>query len=374
MEATVPSAYPVKVVGAFAQVRRVLEKLQSQTLWTSFVLGQVCSIFVCGSAVTSTWLTTKKNVNCPTAQSFLNYVLIGLVYSICLRCQSKGDELLEALRRRWWKYLILAVIDVEANYLMVKAYQYTTLTSVQLLDCSIIPIVLILSCVVLRYRFHCSHYIGVLFCVGGAVCMVLGDVLVKKSEKEAENRLIGDLMVFGGSVLYAFSNVSEEYIVKKYSRLEFLSMLGIFGSVVNGIQLVALERHEVQSIKWQDWEIVLCLLAFAGCMFGLYSLVPLLMRRTGATVFNMSILSADFYALIIGLTLFSYQFHYIYFIGFTLVVTGLVTYAAHEPSTRFDDENKPDETTALSLQSPADQTIVTMSYRPISDSFTETVA
>lgn len=51
------------------------------------------------------------------------------------------------------------------------------------------------------------------------------------------NRLIGDFMVFGGSVLYAFSNVAEEYAVKTFSRLEFLAMLGIFGSLVNGVQL-----------------------------------------------------------------------------------------------------------------------------------------
>ncbi|KAJ8779784.1 hypothetical protein J1605_012271 [Eschrichtius robustus] len=43
-----------------------------------------------------------------------------------------GEEnLLAILRRRWWKYMILGLIDLEANYLVVKAYQYTTLTSIQ---------------------------------------------------------------------------------------------------------------------------------------------------------------------------------------------------------------------------------------------------
>lgn len=39
--------------------------------------------------------------------------------------------MLAILKRRWWKYMILGVIDIEANYLVIKAYQYTTLTSVQ---------------------------------------------------------------------------------------------------------------------------------------------------------------------------------------------------------------------------------------------------
>lgn len=38
---------------------------------------------------------------------------------------------MQILRRRWWKYLLLGLVDVEANYAVVKAYQYTTLTSVQ---------------------------------------------------------------------------------------------------------------------------------------------------------------------------------------------------------------------------------------------------
>jgi solute carrier family 35 protein F1/2 len=34
--------------------------------------------------------------------------------------------------RSWgWRYFLIAVIDVEANYLVVKAYAYTTVTSVQ---------------------------------------------------------------------------------------------------------------------------------------------------------------------------------------------------------------------------------------------------
>lgn len=42
-----------------------------------------------------------------------------------------GDSFLQILKQRWWKYLFLGLADVEANYTIVKAYQYTTLTSVQ---------------------------------------------------------------------------------------------------------------------------------------------------------------------------------------------------------------------------------------------------
>lgn len=45
--------------------------------------------------------------------------------------QPGSDNLLEILKRKWWKYALLGLADVEANYLIVRAYQYTTLTSVQ---------------------------------------------------------------------------------------------------------------------------------------------------------------------------------------------------------------------------------------------------
>lgn len=45
----------------------------------------------------------------------------------------------------WWRYALLALVDVEANYLVVTAYQYTTITSVMLLDCFTIPSSMVLS-------------------------------------------------------------------------------------------------------------------------------------------------------------------------------------------------------------------------------------
>jgi solute carrier family 35 protein F1/2 len=49
--------------------------------------------------------------------------------------------------------------------------------------------------------------------------------------------LIGDILVLLGASLYAVSNVCEEYIVKKLSRQEFLGMVGLFGTIISGIQL-----------------------------------------------------------------------------------------------------------------------------------------
>ena len=71
-----------------------------------------------------------------SAQSFLNYISLCAVYITMLVCDANCDGLLSILKQRGFKYAILAIIDVEANYLIVKAYHYTTITSVQVTSCS----------------------------------------------------------------------------------------------------------------------------------------------------------------------------------------------------------------------------------------------
>lgn len=43
-----------------------------------------------------------------------------------------GDRnIIHILKTKWWIYLLMGLADVEANYTVVKAYQFTTLTSIQ---------------------------------------------------------------------------------------------------------------------------------------------------------------------------------------------------------------------------------------------------
>jgi hypothetical protein len=54
--------------------------------------------------------------------------------------------------QQWWQYLLLAGLDVEANYLAVLAYQYTSLSSAMLLDCISIPCVMVLGHFLLQVK------------------------------------------------------------------------------------------------------------------------------------------------------------------------------------------------------------------------------
>ena len=94
----------------------------------ALLLGQLLSLLLCGTGVTSQLLVTKYSVSAPTTQAFITYVFLGLVYGVAVAV--RGD-FLTILKENWWKYIILGVVDMEANYLVVLAYKYTSLTTVQ---------------------------------------------------------------------------------------------------------------------------------------------------------------------------------------------------------------------------------------------------
>ena len=97
----------------------------------TIALGQMLSLCICGTAITSQYLAERYKVNTPMLQSFINYCLLFLIYTVMLAFQSGSDNLLYILKKKWWKCILLGLADVEANYLIVRAYQNTTLTSVQ---------------------------------------------------------------------------------------------------------------------------------------------------------------------------------------------------------------------------------------------------
>lgn len=61
---------------------------------------------------------------------------------------------------------------------------------------------------------------------------------------------------------------------------------------------------------------------FSACMFGLYSFMPVVIKKTSATSVNLSLLTADLYSLFCGLFLFHYKVSWVsaplwrwYFVG-----------------------------------------------------------
>lgn len=100
--------------------------------------------------------TTMQGVFLPTSQSLLVYVSLAATCCAWLLFFAPPDQRLSFAnrlpgssgspiwdgRQQWQhlsKFAALALIDMEANFLLNKAYRYTSITSVTLLDCASIP-------------------------------------------------------------------------------------------------------------------------------------------------------------------------------------------------------------------------------------------
>jgi solute carrier family 35 protein F1/2 len=223
---------------ASSYTREILLRLKRSTWEQRYVLGavflgQFLSLCLCGTGVTSQVLVTDYDISVPTTQCFLNYVLLGLTFGVHFATKKR---FLRTLKYNWWKYLILGVVDVEANFLMVLAYRYTNLTSVQLLDCFTIVVVMVLSFVFLKTRYKLINIIGVLLTVIGITCLVFADFNSARNNGGSAMWL-GDMLCLVGAVLYAAGNVTQEYLVKSHTILEYLGFIGVVGSFVSGAQL-----------------------------------------------------------------------------------------------------------------------------------------
>ncbi|XP_068174106.1 solute carrier family 35 member F2-like isoform X1 [Antennarius striatus] len=304
-----------------------LKEVFTWQLARTLAMGQGLAVLICGTAISSQYLATSFHVNTPMLQSFLNYALLCVTYTSMLLCRTGDGHMFQILKRRWWRYLLLGLVDVEANYTVVKAYQYTTLTSIQLLDCFIIPVLMILSWWALKTRYRPVHYIAVCICLLGVGAMVGADLLAERDQGSTSNILLGDFLVLISATLYAVSNVCQEYTVKNLSRVEFLGMVGLFGLIISTIQMVILERQAMASIQWR-WEVGLLLSAYALCMYALYSCMPIVMRLSSATAVNLSLLTADLFSLFSGIFIFSYNFSSLYLVSLVVILIGFITFNA----------------------------------------------
>ena len=95
----------------------------------TLVAGQLLALLLSGTGVFSQLLESDYSINTPTSQVFFMYFLLALTFMPYLAAFQEDFD--KTLRVHGWKYGLLALLDVEGNYCFVLAYQYTSLTSIQ---------------------------------------------------------------------------------------------------------------------------------------------------------------------------------------------------------------------------------------------------
>lgn len=169
----------------------------------------------------------------------------------------------------------------------------------------------------------------------GLALVLLSDSNYSDVQDESKRPLLGDALIIVATFCFAFSNVGEEYCVKNKDRIEFVAMLGIFGMLVTGIQLSLFERKNIETINWWSPTMIGLFTGFAVASLVFSSIAPFVLKMSGATMFNLSLLTTDVWAVAIRVFLYHQQVNWLYYLAFAVVAIGLIIYSINESS---DDE------------------------------------
>jgi len=265
----------------------------------------------------------------PTTQTWFLYFSLFAIYTPYTIYKYTFVGWLKMLYKDGWKYFILACCDVEGNFLVVKAFDYTTLLSCMLLDAWAIPVCLLFSWLYMKPRYHWTQIFGIFISIVGLGLLVTSDELTDKDWTTTKSaRIKGDIFMLIGASLYGFTNATEEFFVRRSPLYEVVGQLGMWGTLINGCQAAGLEHGLWKGATWNGATVGL-LVAYTAAMITLYTVAPILYRMASSAYYNISLLTSDFYGLLFGLFLFGYSPFWLYFPAFAVVIIGLIIYFRH---------------------------------------------
>lgn len=291
--------------------------------WIVLGIGQILALCITSTNTFSSLLAGKKT-SIPAFQSIFNYCLLCVIYNTVFLVKEGPKAWGQVVWKHGWKYLIMSFLDVEGNYFTVLAYRYTNIMSAQLINFWAIVCVVVISFFFLKVRYSIFQVGGILICMGGMGILIASDYL-SGGLGSAEDMVKGDMFALVGATCYGLSNVFEEWLVSKAPMYHVLSFIGLFGIIISGVQAAIFDRAAFREATW-DGQIAGYLVGFTLCLCIFYSLVPILLRMASAGFYNISLLTANFWGVLIGIRVFHLSVHFMYPIAFVCIIIGLVIY------------------------------------------------
>ncbi|UNI13614.1 hypothetical protein JDV02_000341 [Purpureocillium takamizusanense] len=298
--------------------------LLTPSFWLVIAIGQILALCITATNTFTSFLS-GAHFNAPAFQTFFNYAFLALVYNTLFLVRDGPHAWWRLARRDGWKYLIMAFLDVEGNYFTVLAYQYTNILSAQLLNFWSIVCVVLISFFLLKVRYRLFQVAGILVCCGGMGILLASDHITGSNGGPGANMIKGDLFGLLGATLYGTSNVLEEWLVSKAPMHHVLAFMGLLGMIINGVQASIFDRDSIAAAQW-DGQIAGWLVGYTLCLSLFYTLAPLILRMGSAAFFDISLLTANFWGVIIGVRVFGLTVHFLYPIAFVCIVIGLFVY------------------------------------------------
>lgn len=245
------------------------------------------------------------------------------------------------LQAPWWNYMVIAFLDVQANYVFMQSFRYTSLTSAQLLSSLAVPSAMTFSKIILNRQFQSRHFLGAVTCILGGIVMVWSDLsYVKKDGAENDgddaryrsfhpNSAFGDLFAIIGACLYGLTDTIAEHFVKNGSRTEYLGMMGLFGAIISFVQALALEWPELQEINSvADVRLFLVIAWYVVCLTYCYMAFSRFLEVADVTLLILSLQTSQLWVSLFSVVVQNISPLPSFYVAVVLMVCGVFIYEA----------------------------------------------
>ena len=337
--------------------------------WRVLLFGQVLSFLVASQGAAQSTLHLQCKISAPAFATGLVYVILTF-HLIPLfkkdgqfrKLESRDCVTTEESPTNWfmgviplqasaWTYLGIALLDVEANYLTVLAYRYTSLTSVSVLDAMAIPSAMLFSRLCLGRRYVVAHLFGAIVCLCGMSANVFTDFESEEKDnveaKEYPHLVLGDFLAMLGGLMFGARDVLTELSVKNFGGTnEYLGMVGLFGTLISFTQVILLERQQVEDFFSGATETcplamgLWLLLAYVATASLRYAGFAHFLVVSEAALLNLSLLTADLWSAIFEVVAERIIPPVLFWVSLALVLGGVFIYETG-PSPIMEDPKDP---------------------------------
>jgi len=164
------------------------------------------------------------------------------------RMDSSVEENVMTKGARYFNPLILwppAVLNMLSSSLTLFGLMLTNSRSLQMISCSVIILVVILSMCIFKKILKINEWIGLVLVIFGMIIIGL-----TQSIEHGKDELLGDIMIAVGQFLVACQYVYEEAVVVRLDipPLQFVGLEGIFGFIILTIFIFPLEFFPLPEI------------------------------------------------------------------------------------------------------------------------------
>lgn len=302
--------------------------LRSRQFYIVLLISQALAVAITGTNTLSS-LLAAEGTSIPAFQTLFNYILLSLIYTSYTLYKYGFKGWCKLVYKDGWRYFILAFCDVEGNYFTVLAYRYTTILSAQLINFWAIAVVVLISLIFLKVRYHIAQYAGILICCGGLGLLVASDHITGSNGGQALDAVKGDLFALLGASFYGFTNVFEEFLVSKRPLYEVLGQLSFWAIPINGVQAAIFDRAGFRTATWNS-KVGGYLTGYTLILTIFYSGAPIVFRMASAAFFNIGLLTGNFWGVVVGVKVFGLTIHWMYPIAFVLIMIGHFVYFGTE--------------------------------------------